>query len=107
MEFTSDLIKSLPTSGFVSQLNTSDVLSEVTVSAGGHTYIIAVPEDYTITQLLTFGNDGRGSWMTNGGPKTTISYILPDEATKTYNIFWLDNVGSADSKFTNLKLGKA
>jgi hypothetical protein len=50
MEFTSDLIKGLNTkTGFVSNLSTTDVLANVTVSAGGHTYIIAVPEGYTIT----------------------------------------------------------
>ena len=108
MEFTSDLIKGLSTkTGFVSQLTTADVLANVTVSAGGHTYIIAVPEDYTITQILALNDDAKGAWMTNGGPKATVSYVLPDNTTKTYNIFYSDNVGGADSKFTNLKLGKA
>lgn len=107
MEFTSDLIKGLNTkTGFVSQLTTADVLANVTVSAGGHTYIIAVPEGYTITQILALNDDAKGAWMTDGGPKTTVSYVLPDNTTKTYNIFYSDNVGGADSKFTNLKLGK-
>lgn len=107
MEFTSDLIKGLNTkTGFVSDLSTSDVLANVTVSAGGHTYIIAVPEGYTITQILALNDDAKGAWMTNNGPKATVSYVLPDNTTKTYNIFYSDNVGGADSKFTNLKLGK-
>lgn len=106
IEFTSDLIRGLELkTGFVSQLDGSDVLANVTVSAGGHTYIIAVPEGYTITQMLALGDDARGAWMTNEGPKTTLSVSLPDNSTKTYNIFYSDNVGGADAKFTNLKLG--
>lgn len=101
----STLVRGLSGSGFVSQLSTADVLASVTVPAGGNTYIIATPEGYGITNILALGEDAKGAWTTNGQPKTTVSVKLPDNTEKTYNIFFLENVGGADSKFTNLKLG--
>lgn len=106
LEFTSDLVRGLNTkTGFVSQLTTADVLASLSVSAGGHTYIIAVPEGYTITNILALGNDAKAAWTAEGEPKATVAVKLPDDTEKTYNIFYLENVGGADSAFTNLKIG--
>lgn len=92
---------------FVSNLNSkgTEVMASVTVSAGGHTYIIAVPEGYGIKQILALGEDAKGAWTSNGNPKATVAVKLPDNSEKTYKVFYLENVGGADSKFTNLKLG--
>ena len=104
LEFTSDMVRNL-SKYFVSQKQGTELLSEVVVSAGGNTYIIAVPEGHTITQIKALGDDARGAWMSDGEAKATLDIVLPDNSTKAYNIFYCDNVGGADSKFTNLKLG--
>jgi hypothetical protein len=80
-------------------------MTNVTVSAGGNTFVIAVPEEYTITNLLALGDDARGAFMTDGAEKTTVDVVLPDNSTKKYNVFYCDNVAGADAKFTNLKIG--
>ena len=105
LDITSELVRSLSNSGFVSQLSTADVAASVSVPAGGNTYIIAVPEGYGITNILALGEDAKGAWSNNGQPKTTVNVVLPDNSEKKYNIFFCENVGGADAKFTNLKLG--
>ena len=105
LTFTSDLVRGLSTKGFMSQVTTADVMTNVTVSAGGNTFIVAVPEEYTITNLLALGDDAKGAFMTDGKEKTTVDVKLPDNTTKKYNIFYCENVGGADAKFTNLKIG--
>ena len=104
-EFNSALVRGLATQGFVCNLSTADVVTTVNVSAGSHTYIVAVPEEYTITQILALGKDAKSAWSTNGEPKTTVDVVLPDNSTKTYNVFYCENVGGADAEFTNLKIG--
>ena len=106
LELTSELIRGLNAKkGFVSQLDDNDVLASVTVSAGGHTYIIAVPEGYTIKQILALNSDAKAAWSVEGAPKATVAVKLPDNSEKMYNVFYCENAGGADSAFTNLKLG--
>ena len=105
LTYDSDLVRGLSTKGFVSQLTTADVMANVAVSAGGNTFVIAVPEEYTITNLLALGDDAKGAFMTDGAEKTTVDVVLPDNSTKKYNVFYCENVGGADAKFTNLKIG--
>lgn len=105
LTITSDLVRGLSNNGFVSQLSTADVAASISVPAGGNTYIIAVPEGYGITNILALGEDAKGAWTNSGQPKTTVNVILPDNSEKKYNIFFCENVGGADAKFTNLKLG--
>lgn len=105
LTYDSALVRGLSTKGFVSQLTTADVMANVTVSAGGNTFVIAVPEEYTITNLLALGDDAKGAFMTDGAEKTTVDVVLPDNSTKKYNVFYCENVGGADAKFTNLKIG--
>ena len=105
LTYNSDLVRGLSTKGFVSQLTTADVMANVTVSARGNTFVIAVPEEYTITNLLALGDDAKGAFMTDGAEKTTVDVVLPDNSTKKYNVFYCENVGGADAKFTNLKIG--
>jgi hypothetical protein len=80
-------------------------MASVTVSAGGHTYIIAVPEGYTIKQILALNSDAKAAWSAEGEPKATVAVKLPDNTEKMYNVFYCENTGGADSAFTNLKLG--
>lgn len=105
LDITSELVRGLSNSGFVSQLSTADVAASISVPAGGNTYIIAVPEGYGITNILALGEDAKGAWSNDGQPKTTVNVVLPDNTEKKYNIFFCENVGGADAKFTNLKLG--
>lgn len=105
LTITSELVRGLSNSGFVSQLSTADVAASLSVPAGGNTYIIAVPDGYGITNILALGEDAKGAWSNNGQPKTTVNVVLPDNTEKKYNIFFCENVGGADAKFTNLKLG--
>lgn len=105
LTYNSDLVRGLSTKGFVSQLTTADVMANVTVSAGGNTFVIAVPEEYTIINLLALGDDAKGAFMIDGAEKTTVDVVLPDNSTKKYNVFYCENVGGADAKFTNLKIG--
>lgn len=109
LTITSAMIRALNAkTGFVNSLASggTEVMSSVSVGAGGNTYIIAVPEGYTIKQILALGESAVNAWSDNGSPKTTADVTLPNGATKKYNVFYLENVGGANANFTNLKLGK-
>lgn len=105
LDITSELVRDLSNNGFVSQLSTNNVENLVLVPAGSYTYIIAVPEGYGITNILTLNKDAKSAWSNNGQPKTTINVKLPDNNEKMYNIFYCENLGDADAEFTDLKLG--
>lgn len=94
--------------GFVNALANAgtEVLSTVTVPANGNTTIIAVPTGYTIKQILALGKDAKADWTKNGAAKKTVDVTLPNGAKYTYNVFYSENDGPADSEFSNLKLGK-
>lgn len=105
----SDMIRGLNTkTGFVNALANAgtEVLSTVTVPARGNTTIIAVPTGYTIKQILALGKDAKAAWTNNGSAKTTVNVALPNGSTYSYNVFYSENDGAADSEFSGLKLGK-
>lgn len=101
----SNMIKGLSTKDFVYNLNDS-VLESSVVVPGQSTYIIAVPEEYTITQLKKLTADGRGAWTSNGNPKQEIFVDAAGTKTKKYNIFYCENLSGVSSEFVQLKLGK-
>lgn len=111
LTYDNDLIRGLNTkSAFVTTITDTvkgtEVLATVDIPANGYTTVIAVPEGYTIKQILKLGNDGKGAWTNNGAPKTTATITLDNGDTKVYNIFYAQNEGGAVSSFTNLKIGK-
>lgn len=100
---------------FVSNLTTNNVLDTFTVPAGGYTTYIIVPEAYTITKLLNSNSgDSRSSfnpsWDPDSGeplyPRYTIDFMLPNDTTIKYNVFYCTNDGGAKFDFKELKIGK-
>jgi hypothetical protein len=109
LTYDNALIRSLNTkSDFVTTIADAgtEVLDTIEIPANGYTTVIAVPEGYTIKQILKLGNDGKAAWTNNGAPKTTATITLDNGDTKVYNIFYAQNEGGAVSSFTNLKIGK-
>lgn len=104
--FNSSVIKGLPSQIFCTKVS-GDLVSKVVIPANGNTYVVAVPDGYKLKQVLKLGNDGKGVWQSEGGPKATTSVKLADDVMeKSYNIYFATNEGGADSEFTNLRVGK-
>lgn len=104
--FDSSVVKGLPSKIFCTKVS-GDLVSKAVIPANGNTYVIAVPEGYTLKQALKLGSDGRSAWQTEGGPKAITSVVLAsDDMEKPYNIYFATNDGGADSEFTNLRVGK-
>lgn len=104
--FDSSVVKGLPSKIFCTNMS-GDLVSKAVIPANGNTYVIAVPDGYTLKQALKLGSDGRSAWQSEGGPKATTSVKLADDVMeKSYNIYFATNDGGADSEFTNLQVGK-
>lgn len=104
--FNSSVVKDLPSKIFCTKVS-GDLIAKAVIPANGNTYVIAVPEGYTLKQALKLGSDGRSAWQSEGGPKATTSVKLADDVMeKSYNIYFATNDGGADSEFTNLQVGK-
>jgi hypothetical protein len=104
--FNSSVVKGLPSKIFCTNMS-GDLVPKVVIPANGNTYVVAVPDDYTLKQVLKLGNDGKGVWQSEGGPKAQTNVKLADDVMeKSYNIYFATNEGGADSEFTNLQVGK-
>lgn len=101
---------------FVSNITDNNVLDTFSVPAGGYTTYIIVPEEYTITKLLNSNSgDSRSSFNPSWDPDSedplypryTIDFMLPNDTTIKYNVFYCTNDGGAKFDFKELKLGKS
>lgn len=82
---------------------TGTLLSNLIIPKLGHTYVVAVPSNYTITQILKSGNDFTSAWTSN---LKQIDYTLPDSTIISYNLFYCENSASTDMDFQNLQIGE-
>lgn len=102
------LIKDLDNNGWISSISNSgtSIISSLSIPANGNTYIVAVPDGYTISSVLALGENVVGAWKDEitGGPKMTLTYTLPNNSTKKYNIFYCENNGGSAANFTNLTI---
>lgn len=105
LDITGDMVKAhvRDKMDFVSNLadEGTEVMSALSVDPNGNTYIIAVPEGYTVKQILTLGNNALAAWT-----EISVDVTLLDGTTKPYTVFYIENKGSEKIDFTNLKLGK-
>ena len=107
-EFSNDFIKTnLTATDFVYNLGTEKTVVADLKIPGQKTYVIAVPDGYTVTYAEQIaGVNSAGMFKDGNNPKATVTLNLPGSKEKLYNIYSCSNGTTSQMNVSNLKLGK-